>query len=145
MAAGSGGSAHYSLSGQDLKLYDLKDSSGRVFAFEVGNALLGRQGLCRVVNSIPGVRIVRRPRRWTLFDDDRFCEFTLREARFVAWEPWGDSSRYWVGPVRWVPELEPIRNVFRDAPPLFGFMLPRRSHEGKPDNSPLQPTGSADS
>jgi len=37
-----------------MKVYDLKDDEGRVFAFEVDNSVLGRHGLCRVVRGIPG-------------------------------------------------------------------------------------------
>ena len=40
-----------------MKVYDLKDKDGRVFAFEVHNLLLSRRGVCNVVRTIPGARI----------------------------------------------------------------------------------------
>ena len=41
--------------------------------------------------------------------------------RFVVWEPFGDNDRYWIGPrpLRWVPEIEEVREAFARAPVLF--------------------------
>ena len=76
-----------------MRVYDLKDASGRVFAFEVGNLWLGRRGVAAVVRTIPGARVVRSPgREVAFFAEEEFCEFELGGVRFVAWEPYGDSS-----------------------------------------------------
>jgi hypothetical protein len=98
-----------------MQVYDLKDADGRVFAFEVDNT--GRRRLCRVVDSIPGVEVVRRPRLFSWLREDEFCEFDVDGVRFVAWEPHGDNSRYWVGPkVRcWAPQVSAVRDAFLQA------------------------------
>jgi len=104
----------------DVKTYDLKDGEGRVFAFEVSNVLVGRRGVCRIVRTIAGVRLIKEPRPWRLVADDEFCEFEVDGVRFVAYEPFGDSSRYWIGPKApgWVAGLELVREAFARAAPV---------------------------
>ena len=45
-----------------MKTYELLNEQGEFFAFEVGNSGLGRKGVCRVVETIPGAKVVRRPK-----------------------------------------------------------------------------------
>jgi hypothetical protein len=115
-----------------VTIHDLKDADGRVFAFEVDNFHLGRRGVCRVVSQIPGCVIVREPKRfrWSFEDDEEFCEFDLEGVRFVVWEPWGDNSRYWVGPKSdsqrapvWCPQIDAVREEFRRVRPFLGVIL----------------------
>ena len=79
-----------------MQIYDLKDSEGRVYAFEVDNLLLRRAAVAMIVQSIPGARVLTLHRSW--WGPDEFCEFEVGGIRFTAWEPWGDSDRYWIGP-----------------------------------------------
>lgn len=104
----------------DVKTYGVKDEEGRVVAFEVPNFLVGRRGVCRIVRTISGVRLIKEPRRWRLVADDEFCEFEVEGVRFVAFEPFGDSSRYWIGPKPpgWVAGLERVREAFARAAPV---------------------------
>jgi hypothetical protein len=103
-----------------MRIFDLKDPDGRVFAFEVSSLMLGRRGVPRVVRTVPGavVKAFHGMR-------EEFCEFELDGVLFVAWEPWNDSSRFWIGtrPPRWVPQLEPVRQAFECARPIFGFLI----------------------
>src|SRR3989338_10516651 len=91
-----------------MKVYDLKDKTGRVFAFEVDNLLLQRRGVGKVVRTIPGARITR------VSGDDEFCEFEVEGKVFVAEEPWGDNSRYWIGPrpPEWCEPVATVRAAF---------------------------------
>jgi len=94
-----------------MRVYDLKDKSGRIFAFEVDNFWLGRGGVATVVQTIPGASFRRAiPAGYA---DEQFCEFELDGARFVAWEPFGDNSRYWIGPKP--PIFSENVDVVRDA------------------------------
>ena len=99
-----------------MRVYDLKDKVGRTFAFEVRNFFLDRQGCIRVISSIPGARIVWRP-SLTWFSPDVFVKFELDGVTFEAWEPYGDSDSYWIGPesVRFVAQLENVREAFLRA------------------------------
>jgi hypothetical protein len=106
-----------SLKPPKMRVYDLRDQEGRVFAFEVKNLFFDRSGVCRIVSTIPGARIIRRPKVLSWFREEVFCEFELGEVRFVAWEPFGDSDTYWIGPepTRWVPQIERVREALIQA------------------------------
>jgi len=98
-----------------MKTYDLHDDQNRVFAFEIRNLGLGRDGVCRVVETIPGATLVRRPKKFlSWFREDTFCEFTVDGETYEVEEPFGDNSRYWVGPrpPRWLPQTERVRDAF---------------------------------
>jgi hypothetical protein len=82
-----------------MRFYDILDSEGRIFAFEVGRGLtLSRRRLSAKLKRIPGVNVVREPRFFSWLDDDEFCEFSINGVPFVAHEMFGDNSRFWIGP-----------------------------------------------
>jgi hypothetical protein len=98
-----------------MKIYDLHDDQKRVFAFEIPNFGLGRVGVCRVVETVPGATLTRRPKKFlSWFREDKFCEFTVGGETYEVEEPFGDNSRYWVGPrpPRWIPQTERVREAF---------------------------------
>ena len=97
-----------------MKIYELKDESGRVFAFEVGVALGGRRRVCSIVRAIPGVKVTKAPRFLSWFREEVFCEFERGEVEFQAQEPFEDNSRYWIGPedTFWHPEIEAVIRAF---------------------------------
>jgi hypothetical protein len=111
-----------------MTIYDLTDPSGHAFAFEVSNLALGRRGACWLAARIPGARLLRRPRALSWLREDVFCEFEVNGVRFQIAEPFGDNSRYWVGPVptRPVSELAVVRAAF--ARP--GVLAPFRESAG---------------
>ena|GEM_PF-1917631 len=115
----------HTLDGRVMRVYDLMDKAGRVFAFEVNNAMLGRGGVARVVERIAGATITKRYRLFRWDGDDEFCHFEVDGALFVVWEPWGDSNQYWIGPADarvWVPQIEKVRDAFLRARAAFGFV-----------------------
>ncbi len=97
-----------------MKIYDIKDNQGKVFAFEVSNFGLGRHGVCLVVETIPGATLVRRPTFLSWFRESTFCEFVVDGEIYEADEPYGDNSRYWIGskPPRSLPQTERVREAF---------------------------------
>jgi hypothetical protein len=97
-----------------METYELLDEDGRMFAFEVNNAGLGRKGVCRIVETIPGAQITRRPKFLSWFREEVFCEFSVGGKTFVAWEPFGDNSRYWIGPepTEWLTQTQSVRDAF---------------------------------
>ena len=104
-----------------MRIFDLVGDDGRPYAFEVRNTFLGRRGALRVVCSIPGVRVLREPGALSWFRDEAFVEFEIGGVLFRVWEPFGDNSRYWIGPepARPLPELAAVRAAFARAG-LFG-------------------------
>jgi len=62
---------------------------------------------------VPGINITKTPKRiFSWFREDEFCEFSLNGVLFKVWEPFGDSSRYWIGPddKSWHPEIDIVRS-----------------------------------
>lgn len=108
-----------------MHIFDLCDPAGRPVAFEVRNSLLGRRRACAIAARVPGARVLRRPRLLSWLREETFCEFEVGRVRFEIAEPFGDNSRYWIGPVtrRPHPELAAVRAAFAAARPVRG--LPR--------------------
>jgi len=100
-----------------MKIFDVRNADGELLAFEVRNTWLTRPGVARIVRRIPGVQLVRTPHYFQRRAQDEFCEFVVGGATFIAWEPFGDSSRYWIGPrpSRPAPEIAVVRSVFAAA------------------------------
>ena len=71
-----------------MKVYDLKDSAGRIFAFDISSSrlALGRAGVRIVISKIPGVKIIRAPTYFEWSNDEVFCEFEVNGRRFVVQE-----------------------------------------------------------
>jgi hypothetical protein len=80
-----------------MRVFDVCAPGGKLHGFEVENTWLSRKGVARIVGSIPGVRIRHAKSGW--FSRDDFCEFEVNGFRFVAEEPFGDNSRYWIRPL----------------------------------------------
>jgi hypothetical protein len=94
-----------------------------MFAFEVTSTWVTFGPLLRLLRSVEGVADVRR--NW--FKDDRLS-FTFCGQPCVVNEPWGDSSRYWVGP-RDVEssglDMTPVERVFRNHQGWIAQVLKR--------------------
>jgi hypothetical protein len=79
-----------------VKTYPLKREDGSLQAFEIPMPLIpwSTSGtLCDLLERLDGVANVDRNGR-----GDYHVTFTYRGEPFVIWEPFGDNSRYWVGP-----------------------------------------------
>lgn len=105
-----------------MRVYELaRPGEQRPYAFEVDNGWrlsvsLWRNALVRFLESVPGVAAVRRGGNWFSGDENR-AYFLFHGVPFVVWEPWGDNSRYWIGPVDTeapFPDLGPLMQAFRD-------------------------------
>jgi hypothetical protein len=98
-----------------MKTYDYgATADGSLISFEVDNLLIGRRGVCRVVSSIQGATLVRRPKLFSWFREAVFCTFLVDGELFHAEEPWGDNSRYWIGPEppRLISQTKKVRDAF---------------------------------
>jgi hypothetical protein len=81
-----------------MHTHPIRNSSGHLLAFEVGNTLIGPATFGRIMESKLGARIIPKP--WKKFKNaDVRLGFELRGDQFIVVEPYGDNSRYWVGPV----------------------------------------------
>ena len=94
-----------------MKTYPFMTETGLVKAFEISNAFPWSLGAMRkILQSVDGVTGYRR--NW--FNDDRFS-FVFRGRPCVVNEPYGDNTRYWIGPIEMEPPLDmaPVHEAFR--------------------------------
>jgi len=105
-----------------MRTRDLRQQSGELSGFIVSNLLLSRYGVANIASSIKGCTIARRPRRFSLSAPDDFCEFSLNGKTFLAVEPFGDNSEFWIvsEPAEDSPELALVRETFERRRVLFG-------------------------
>lgn len=102
-----------------------KDGS-KSAAFEVENVYIGLRTISRLLRQVAGVTEVR-PRQLFSGADDVHVEFKYMGTPFIVWEPYGDSSRYWIGPKDGAEAgaegaaLEQIFSSYR--PPLYRSII----------------------
>ena len=106
-----------------MQTAELRNDTGIVSGFSVGSALLTRWGVTRIVQSIPGARLVRKQQSFRLAGPDDFCEFVVDGKTFLVIEPYGDNSRFWVvaDPEPQCPPLVKVRHAFERYRGLFGL------------------------
>jgi hypothetical protein len=78
-----------------VRTYPLFRDDGSLFAFEVTSAWVSFLALFGALRSVEGVENIKR----NYFNHDR-VSFTYGGERWVVNEPFGDNSRYWIGPER---------------------------------------------
>jgi hypothetical protein len=94
------------------------NDDGEFRCFVVDNTKVSRNGMTKMVSSIPGAIITKSPR---FFDDDVFCEFTYKEKCFIIEEPYGDNTTYDViAPENGLVAFDEIATFFESATPTKG-------------------------
>jgi len=118
-----------------VKTKDLKNGDGILIGFTVSNLLLRRRGVGRIVRSISGARIIREQPRFRLGGRDDFLEFKVDGRTFLAIEPFGDNSEFWIvsqPPGEMLEQLRQVREAFGKHRPMLGSLpsgkrpLPKR-------------------
>lgn len=81
-----------------MKTYPLLNDNGEMTAFEISNIFFpSSASVSRFFAKCPGVKFTRQ-RRMFERGNDLHAEFTFEGIPFVVWEPFGDNSRFWIGP-----------------------------------------------
>ena len=104
-----------------MKTYPLHRDDGTLYGFEIPSSWTTFGPLFKILRSVDGVSDVRRQ----YFKDDRIV-FDYHGEKFVVNEPWGDSSRYWVGSEKGhvtKQAIEPIHEAFDKYETLFQSLL----------------------
>ena len=102
-----------------MRTWPITDNEGRVTAFEVSMIRIGLREIERLIRAIPGVSEVSRRPLFTS-PSDVHLTFSYRGIACVVWEPFGDNSRYWIGPKEATDraaDVNAIETVFRDYKP----------------------------
>jgi hypothetical protein len=79
-----------------MRTFPITDNGGTVFAFEIPAQFLGLR-LARRLRDVSGVSDVR-PRKWRVGSADVHIRFRYHDREYIVWEPYGDNSRWWIGP-----------------------------------------------
>lgn len=80
-----------------MRTYPVCDDEGRHVAFEIEHVYLSRSALAELLRTVCGVADVALAGRFGGTNDVRI-RFKYRGNNQVVWEPYGDSSRYYIGP-----------------------------------------------
>ena len=99
-----------------MDTYPIAHKNGLPFAFEVENAYALPRRIARILSHVDGVSDVRLT-RWSGRATDTRVEFKYLDRDYVVWEPYGDSSRYWIGPKNTdepAPDITPVENAFKE-------------------------------
>ena len=101
----------------EMKTHHIHTNSGELHAFEIGNTLVGRRKVLKIVKNIPGATVTKKPRFLSWFRESEFCQFIINGKLFTVEEPFGDNSRYIIStePPGPCAELEFVEKVFSEA------------------------------
>ncbi len=92
--------------------------NGTQIAFEIENIYISCNTISGLLKSLGNVKKIGT---YKLFSNSEYrIEFSYNEIDCVVWEPYGDSSRYWIGPKK--PESEHIE--IRDLQDIFDSYTP---------------------
>lgn len=109
-----------------MKTYPEFRDDGSLHAFEITSLWFTLRPIFKILRSVDGITDVRR--NW--FSDDRIT-FKYFGTSGVVNEPWGDSSRYWIGlttaNTHIEPRIEEIEAAFKKYKPnpLISFWYQR--------------------
>lgn len=109
-----------------MRTYKLYKENGSLFAFEIENAYIRPKKIGILLGVINGVTKVRVRKSFNL-SDDVHVQFKYQDNDFIVWEPYGDNSRYWIGPSNEENSLdvdiEPLEEAFKNYKPQFLFKI----------------------
>jgi hypothetical protein len=101
-----------------MKTYPIYGENGLCTAFELGSVYVSPGKIASLLESVPGVTQINRK---SLRGDVR-VEFKYSNNDFVTVEPFGDNSRYWIGPIEFEKsqiDVNVIKAVFDNYVPPF--------------------------
>ena len=105
---------------RQVETYSQNNDHGDVCAFEIPSSYFFSSAcVARFFSRCPGVQ-VERVRRLFEFGNEVHAIFTLDGDRYFVWEPYGDNSRYWVGPEKGAappPSLAKLREFVHSSWP----------------------------
>jgi len=116
-----------------MKIYPVVSDHGKETPiFQIDSALISVRTVMCLLMQVDGVNHARR-RRVFEGPGDIHARFTYLGRPFIVWEPYGDNSRYWIGPADMVegepavvetPNIEQLKRRFEDyRPPLHRSFL----------------------
>jgi hypothetical protein len=103
-----------------MRTYPVNDESGAMYAFEIDSSTVSPRRLSYLVRSRLGAVVTKGPQGFFSREDWRL-RFLHARIEFEVWEPFGDNSRYWIGPAGENPQrtdaIDDIHSMLRDYKP----------------------------
>ncbi len=106
-----------------MKTYSIFEDSPDPFAFEIDHVYLSRRTIARILGKVEGVTEVYQGGRFGSPDDVRI-EFKCRGHDYIVMEPFGDNSRYWVGPKGGKDDVAAAANMGQIKAAFEGYKPP---------------------
>jgi len=106
-----------------MTTYTVLDNTGKAFAFEIQNVYLTLSKAAALLRSVDDVSDIQQ-RRLLHRPMDVHLRFRYRGEPFVVWEPYADSSRYWIGPddaAHTHPDIGDLQAAFARYDPPFAL------------------------
>ncbi len=104
----------------------VSEPDGRLRAFEVENAYIGPSTVAQILRLTEGVTDVEQRRLFSR-DSEVHVKFKYQGHPCIVWEPYGDSSRFWIGPENkdsFAGDMAPVERAFaRYRPPLHRTLV----------------------
>ena len=113
--------------GGPMDTYQIKNGD-QLFAFEIDNIYINLSMVAKLLLNVNGVTCVQL-RRIFEKSPDIHINFRYLGQPYIVWEPYGDSSRYWIGPVNSAScknDIADLDRAFKEyAPSLFRLIIGR--------------------
>lgn len=94
-----------------MKTYPMFNEAGvRTPVFQIENIYIGLAAATRLLSEVKGVTEVRRRKMFTK-SSDVHVEFKYMGQPYIVLEPYGDNSRYWIGPADMVAGADDVPNT----------------------------------
>ncbi len=94
---GKAGGSPFCTRGGHMEIFPIKDDSGSLIAFEIENAYISLGKIASLLTGLDGISRVRKRSIFSGRSEVR-VQFRYAGKNFAVIEPFGDSSRYWIGP-----------------------------------------------
>lgn len=106
-----------------MKTYPIIQRGSDPFAFEIDHVCLSRRMIARLLEKIEGVTEVHLGGRFGSPDDVRI-EFKFQGRDYIVMEPFGDNSRYWIGPKGDQDDTSAAANIGKIRDAFEGYKPP---------------------
>ncbi len=81
-----------------MKTYPLLNDANQMTGFEISNLFFpSSASVSRFFAKCPGAQVTRQ-RKMFESGNEIHAEIAFEGATFIVWEPFGDNSRFWIGP-----------------------------------------------
>lgn len=80
-----------------MRVHKLNRDDGQLYAFEIENVYIRPRKIAALLGAVDKVSKINLRKPFGA-SSDVHLEFSYYGKDFMVWEPYGDSSRYWIGP-----------------------------------------------